>query len=193
MSTTTIGFAMCGSFCTYKSVIPQISILKDFGFNVQPIMSRTAFETDTRFGESKYFIDEIERITENKIWNTLREVEPIGPKKLLDLLIIEPATGNTIAKLANGIADTPITLAAKAHLRNAGPILLGISTNDALSGNAKNIGLLMNTRNYFFLPLRQDNCQKKPCSIVADFSKTLEYAVAALDGIQLQPILGESH
>ena len=193
MSTTTIGFAMCGSFCTYKSVIPQISILKDFGFNVQPIMSRTAYETDTRFGESKYFIDEIERITENKIWNTLREVEPIGPKKLLDLLIIEPATGNTIAKLANGIADTPVTLAAKAHLRNAGPILLGISTNDALSGNAKNIGLLMNTRNYFFLPLRQDNCQKKPCSIVADFSKTLEYAVAALDGIQLQPILGESH
>ena len=193
MSTTTIGFAMCGSFCTYKSVIPQISILKDFGFDVQPIMSKTAYETDTRFGESKYFIDEIERITENKIWNTLREVEPIGPKKLLDLLIIEPATGNTIAKLANGIADTPVTLAAKAHLRNAGPILLGISTNDALSGNAKNIGLLMNTRNYFFLPLRQDNCQKKPCSIVADFSKTLEYAVAALDGIQLQPILGVSH
>lgn len=193
MEKTKIGFAMCGSFCTFKSVIPQILILKDFGFDVQPIMSLTAFETDTRFGESKYFIDQIERITGNKIFKTLKEVEPIGPKQLLDLLIIEPATGNTIAKLANGIADTPVTLAAKAHLRNSRPILLGVSSNDALSGNAKNIGLLLNTKNYFFLPLRQDNCQKKPCSIVCDFSKTLEYAVAALDGIQLQPILGVSH
>ncbi len=193
MEKTKIGFAMCGSFCTFKSVIPQISILKDFGFDVQPIMSLTAFETDTRFGESKYFIDQIERITGNKIFKTLKEVEPIGPKQLLDLLIIEPATGNTIAKLANGIADTPVTLAAKAHLRNSRPILLGVSSNDALSGNAKNIGSLLNTKNYFFLPLRQDNCQKKPCSIVSDFSKTLEYAVAALDGIQLQPILGVSH
>lgn len=184
-----IGFAMCGSFCTFQSVIPQIKILKDSCFDIIPIMSPVAYTTDTRFGKCKEFIESIEEICEHPIWHTVQEVEPIGPKKLLDLLIIEPATGNTLAKLANGIADTSVTLAAKAHLRNNAPILLGVSSNDALSGNAANIGKLLNTPNYYFLPLRQDNCKGKPRSVVANFEKTLEYAVAAMEGIQMQPIL----
>ncbi len=184
-----IGFAMCGSFCTFSKVIPQMKILKDAGFDVQPIMSFTSYETDTRFGKAKDFNSEIEKICEKEIWHTLPQVEPIGPKKLLDLLIIEPATGNTIAKIASGIADTPVTLAAKAHARNGRPILIAVSTNDALSGNAGNIGKLLNTKNFFFLPLEQDNCEAKPTSLVADFSKTLEYTYAALSNIQMQPLI----
>ena len=191
MNKPVIGFAMCGSFCTFANVIPQMQILKDSGFEVKPIMSFTSYNTDTRFGKSEDLRKQIDDICQTEIWHTISEVEPIGPKKLLDLLIIEPATGNTIAKLASGIADTPVTLAAKAHLRNSRPILIGVSSNDALSGNAANIGKLMNTANYYFLPLCQDNCRQKPTSIVADFSKTLEFAVAALEGIQMQPILCE--
>lgn len=189
MNKPVIGFALCGSFCTFRTVIPQIKILKDSNFDIIPIMSPIAYTTDTRFGKCADFIEEIESICEHPVWHTASEVEPIGPKKLLDLLIIEPATGNTIAKLAAGIADTSVTLAAKAHLRNSRPILMGVSTNDALAGNAANIGKLLNTPNFYFLPLRQDDCRHKPKSVVADFSKTLEYAVAAMQGIQLQPIL----
>ena len=189
MNKPVIGFAMCGSFCTFASVIPQIKILKDSGFNIIPIMSHVAYTTDTRFGKAEDFIAKIETICEHPIWHTTAEVEPIGPKKLLDLLIIEPATGNTLAKLASGIADTSVTLAAKAHLRNARPVLVAVSTNDALSGNAANIGKLLNTPNFYFLPLRQDDCRNKPRSIVANFDKTLEYAVAAMEGIQMQPLL----
>ena len=189
MNKPTIGFAMCGSFCTFSKVIPEMQILKDAGFNIQPVMSFTAYDTDTRFGSAADFHKQIEDICEKKIWHTLTEVEPIGPKKLLDLLIIEPATGNTLAKLANGIADTPVTLAAKAHARNGKPTLIAVSTNDGLSGNAGSIGKLLATRGYYFLPLRQDNSAQKPTSVVADFSRTLEYAVAALSGIQLQPML----
>ncbi len=191
MNKPTIGFAMCGSFCTFKKVIPQMQVLIDAGFNIQPIMSFTAYDTDTRFGSAEAFHKEIEGICKKKIWHTLTEVEPIGPKKLLDLLIIEPATGNTLAKLAGGIADTPVTLAAKAHARNGKPTLIAVSTNDGLSGNAGNIGKLLMARGYYFLPLRQDNSAQKPASVVADFSRTLEYAVAALSGIQLQPLLTE--
>lgn len=191
MNKPTIGFAMCGSFCTFKKVIPQMQVLIDAGFKIQPIMSFTAYDTDTRFGSAEAFHKEIEGICEKKIWHTLTEVEPIGPKKLLDLLIIEPATGNTLAKLAGGIADTPVTLAAKAHARNGKPTLIAVSTNDGLSGNTGNIGKLLMARGYYFLPLRQDNSAQKPTSVVADFSRTHEYAVAALSGIQLQPLLTE--
>lgn len=189
MNKPVIGFAMCGSFCTFSKVIPQIQILKDSGFDVQPIMSFTAYDTDTRFGKAEIINKQIEDICKREIWHTLTQVEPIGPKKLLDLLIIEPATGNTLAKLAGGIADTPVTLAAKAHSRNAGPVLIAVSTNDALAGNSANIGALMNTKNFYFLPLCQDNYKEKPTSVVADFSRTLEYAVAAMEGIQLQPVI----
>lgn len=189
MNKPVIGFALCGSFCTFASVIPQIKILKDSGFDLIPIMSEIAYSTNTRFGKAEDFTSEIEALCEHAVWHTAFEVEPIGPKKLLDLLIIEPATGNTLAKLAAGIADTPVTLAAKAHLRNSRPILIGVSTNDALAGNAANIGKLLNTPNYYFLPLRQDDYLNKPRSVVASFDKTLEYAVAAMEGIQMQPII----
>lgn len=191
MNKPTIGFAMCGSFCTFAKVIPQMQVLIDSGFNIQPIMSFTAYETDTRFGKAEDFHKQIQDICKKDIWHTLTDVEPIGPKKLLDLLIIEPATGNTLAKLASGIADTPVTLAAKAHARNGKPILIAVSTNDGLSGNAGSIGKLLGMRGYYFLPLRQDNSAQKPTSVVADFSLTHEYAVAALSGIQLQPMLTE--
>ncbi len=184
-----VGFAMCGSFCTFSKAIPQMSVLKDLGYNVVPIMSPNAYSTDTRFGKAEDFIKKIEKITENEIIHTISSAEPIGPKKLLDILVVAPCTGNTIGKLANGITDTSVTLAVKAHLRNARPVAIAVSTNDALSSAAKNIGLLMNSKNVYFVPLRQDDCMKKPNSIVADFEKIPQTVKEALDGKQIQPIL----
>ena len=189
ISGTTIGFALCGSFCTFEKVIPQIAVLKNMGANVVPIVSEVVYSTDTRFGAHDDICEKIEEICGNKIIHTIKDAEPIGPKKLLDLLIIAPATGNTLAKLACGIADTPVTLAAKAHLRNERPIVLAVSTNDALAGNAANIGKLLNTRHYFFVPMRQDDAFKKPRSVVAEMTmipQTIEYALSQL---QIQPIL----
>lgn len=184
-----IGFAMCGSFCTFKRVIPVMKELADTGYEVHPIMSYNAFSTDTRFGKARDFTAEIEAICGRKIIATLTDAEPIGPKKLLDALIIEPCTGNTLAKLASGIADTPVTLAAKSHLRNARPLLIAVSTNDALAGAAKNIGALANYKNIYFVPYRQDDPAGKPTSIVADFSKTLSALECALEGKQIQPVI----
>ncbi len=186
---TTVGFALCGSFCTFEKVIPQMAALKALGANIIPIASTAVFETDTRFGVASDIAERIEEICENKIIHTIKDAEPIGPKKLLDVLVIAPATGNTLAKLANSIADTPVTLAAKAHLRNERPVVLAVSTNDALAGNAANIGRLLNTKHYFFVPMSQDDAHKKPRSVVADMTqipKTVEYA---LSHIQIQPIL----
>lgn len=184
-----IGFAMCGSFCTFKRVIPVMKSLADAGYIIHPIMSYNAFSTDTRFGNARDFTSEIEAICNKRIIATLTEAEPIGPKKLLDALIIEPCTGNTLAKLASGIADTPVTLAAKSHLRNARPLIIAVSTNDALAGAAKNIGALLNYKNVYFVPYRQDDPAGKPTSIVADFSLTEQTLEAALDGKQLQPVV----
>lgn len=184
-----VGFAMCGSFCTFSKVIPQMSVLKDLGYNVVPIMSLNAYSTDTRFGKAEDFIKKIEKITENEIIHTISSAEPIGPKKLLDILVVAPCTGNTIGKLANGITDTSVTLAVKAHLRNARPVVIAVSTNDALSSAAKNIGLLMNSKNVYFVPLGQDDCVKKPNSIVADFDKIPQTVKEALEGKQIQPVL----
>ena len=189
MNNITVGFAMCGSFCTFKEVIEEISKLKSKGYNVVPIMSYNAFNTDTRFGKAKEHIERIESICGNKIIATIPDAEPIGPKKMLDILLIEPCTGNTAAKLANGITDTPVTLAAKSHLRNERPLLIAMSTNDALSGSAKNIGKLMNIKNVFFVPFRQDNPEEKPRSMVAEFSKTEEAIIAAMKNKQIQPII----
>ena len=188
MDNFTVGFALCGSFCTFERAIEQIKNFKSRGADVIPIMSYNAFSTDTRFGKASEHIKKVEELCGRKIIASLAEAEPIGPKKLLDILVIEPCTGNTIAKLAAGITDTPVTLAAKAHLRNEKPLLIAVSTNDALSAAASNIGRLLNCKHIYFVPMRQDDSVKKPRSVVADFSKTYEAALSALDGKQIQPI-----
>ena len=189
MSNRTVGFALCGSFCTFKKVIPQMKKLTDEGYRVIPIMSHTAYTTDTRFGKSREFIEEIENICKENIIYTISGAEPIGPKKLLDALVIAPCTGNTIGKMANGITDTSVTLAAKAHLRNSRPVIIAVSTNDALGAAAKNIGLLMNSKNIYFVPMSQDDCINKPNSIVAKFDLVPETLRSVLEGKQPQPVL----
>ena len=184
-----IGFILTGSFCTFKKTIPKIKELINNGAKVLPIMSSNAYNTDTKFGKAKLFNEEIENITNNKIIHTLQDAEPIGPKKLTDIMVIAPATGNTIAKLANDIIDTPAVMAAKSHLRNGKPLIIAPSTNNGLTGNAENIGKLLNRKNYYFVPFRQDNPITKPSSIVFDENyliKTIEYA---LEGEQIQPLL----
>ena len=188
MDKKTIGFALCGSFCTFSKAIKQIEFLNEQNLNIIPIMSYNAYSTDTRFGKAEDFISKIENITGNKIISTIKEAEPIGPKNLLDALIIEPCTGNTLAKLANGIADTPVTLSAKSHLRNSKPVIIAVSTNDALSMAAKNIGMLMNYRNIYFVPMSQDDYIGKPRSVVAHFEKTYDTLLSAMENRQIQPI-----
>lgn len=188
MSDYTIGFALCGSFCTFKKAIEQIEYLKSKNFEIIPIMSYNAYSTDTRFGKAKDHIDKIEEICGKKIISTITDAEPIGPQKKLDILVIEPCTGNTIAKLANGITDTSVTLAAKAHLRNERPLLIAVSSNDALSIAASNIGRLLNNKNVYFVPMKQDDCINKTRSIVADFNKTYDAIICALNKEQIQPI-----
>lgn len=185
----TIGYCLTGSFCTFSKSIKQIELLSQNGYNVIPILSYNSQITDSRFGEADKFRADIEEITGNKALCKIEEVEPIGPKKLLDILIISPCTGNTLGKLANGIYDTPVTLSAKSHIRNERPVLIGVSTNDALRGSAKNIGVLLNSRHYYFIPMGQDDFKNKPFSVVCDFEKTLEAVKAALCGKQLQPML----
>ena len=180
---------MCGSFCTFSKVIPQIKHLADTGYDIIPIMSDTAYFTDTRFGKASDFTDEIQDICRHDIIHTIRDAEPIGPQKMLDALIIAPCTGNTIAKLANGITDTAVTMAAKAHMRNRRPLIIAPSTNDGLGVNAKNIGTLHAIGNIYFVPYGQDDPKKKTNSLVSDMSKICDTLVAALDATQLQPVL----
>lgn len=185
----TAGFALTGSFCTFAKVIPQIEKLKNAGFDVIPIMSYVAYETDTRFGLAEDFRDKITKITGHEIIHTIKDAEPIGPNALLDIMVIAPATGNTLAKIANGINDTPVTMAAKAHLRNGRPLVLAVSTNDALSSAAQNIGRLLNVKNVYFVPMSQDNAVKKPASVVADFEQIVPAAEKAFEGKQFQPLV----
>jgi dipicolinate synthase subunit B len=185
----TIGFALCGSFCTFSRVIPILETLTKEGYSILPIMSDAAFSTDTRFGKATDFQEKIQTICGGKIIHTVLEAEPIGPKKLLDALIIAPCTGNTLAKLANGVSDSSVTLAAKAHLRNNRPVVVAVSTNDALAGAATNIGRLLATKNYYFVPMGQDDPQNKPTSVVAHFEKIPETLDHALNGKQIQPLL----
>ena len=189
MGETRIGFAMTGSFCTFAKVMPQMKRLVEAGYRVTPIMSEAVYTTDTRFGRAADFIAQAEEITGEAVIHTIAQAEPIGPKKLLDALIVAPATGNTLAKLAAGIADGPVTLAAKAHLRNERPIVLAVSTNDGLAGNAVSLGALLNRRGYYFVPFGQDSAIKKPRSLVADFPQLPAALAAALQGQQLQPML----
>lgn len=184
-----IGFVLTGSFCTFSKTIPKIKELVNKGAKVLPIMSYNAYNQDTKFGKAKDFINEIEDITQEKVLHTIQDTEPIGPKKLTDIMIVTPASGNTMAKLAHDIIDTPATMAVKSHLRNNNPVVIAPSTNNALSGNAENIGKLLNRKNYYFVPFRQDNPITKPRSIVFDpeyICKTVEFA---LKREQIQPIL----
>lgn len=185
----TIGFAMTGSFCTYKKVIPEIKRLKNMGANIIPIMSEASFNTDTRFGKATDFQKEIEEICENRIISTIYDAEPIGPKKLLDILVIAPCTGNTISKITNGIADSVVTLSVKSHLRNLRPVVIAISTNDGLGGNAGNIGHLLNRKNIYLVPFGQDDYREKPNSLIADMHLIPETINAALSGKQFEPLL----
>ena len=184
----TIGFAMCGSFCTYSEVFPVMESLSK-NYRIVPIFSHSAYSIDSRFGTAQSHILRVSEICGTAPLHTIEEEEPIGPKKLLDALVIAPCTGNTLAKLAHSIADSPVTMAAKSHLRNGRPILLAVSTNDALAGAAENIGKLLARRNYYFVPFGQDDPAKKPTSMVADFKMIPQALHSALEGKQIQPIL----
>lgn len=183
-----IGFALCGSFCTYEQVFPVMEVLAE-SHHIIPIFSYTSGQTDSRFGSATDHLERVRKICGRSALRTIEGVEPIGPKKLLDALIIAPCTGNTLAKLAHSIADTPVTMAAKSHLRNGRPVIIAVSTNDALAGAAENIGKLMARKHYYFVPFGQDDPLGKPTSMVADFTKIPQTLDAALEGTQIQPIL----
>lgn len=184
-----IGFAVTGSFCTFSAAFAQAAKLREAGAELTPIFSEHAAATDTRFGKAVDRVAELEEICGRAAIRTIPAAEPLGPKDLLDLLIVAPCTANTAAKLAYGITDGTATMAVKSMLRRQKPIVLAIATNDALGASAKNIGLLLNTRNYYFVPLRQDAPAEKPASLVADFSRLPETAALALAHQQVQPVL----
>ena len=180
-----IGFAMTGSFCTFSQIFPQIERLAAAGAQLQPILSSNAYHLDTRFLTADKVRSTLSAICGREIWHTLQEVEPIGPKKLLDLLIVAPCTGNTLGKLAAGIIDTPVTMAVKSQLRNSRPVLIAVSTNDGLGASARSIGSLMTARDIYFVPYEQDDPSGKPASLVARMDLSPESAVCALSGKQL--------
>ena len=184
-----VGFVLTGSFCTFKKVIPKIKEMIKLGADILPIMSFNSYNLDTKFGKAEDFINEIEEITNKKIIHTITEAEPIGPKKMTDIMVIAPCSGNTMAKLSCDIIDTPAVMAAKSHLRNNRPLVIAPSTNSGLSGNAENIGKLLNRKNYYFVPFRQDNPITKPRSIVFDAEYIIKTIKYALDGEQISPIL----
>jgi dipicolinate synthase subunit B len=186
-----IGFALTGSFCTYAQTFPEIEGLINEGARVQTIFSQAAQTIDSRFGKSEDFLKRAEEITKKKPILTIETAEPIGPKGPFDIMVILPCTGNTIAKLASGITDGPVLMAAKAHLRNGKPLVLSISTNDALGMNMKNIGLLLNTKLIYFVPFGQDDYEKKPNSLVAHTKLLIPTIEAALKGRQYQPVIRE--
>ena len=183
-----IGFALCGSYCTFSKIFPVMEDLAREN-RLVPIFSDNVQKTGSRFGEPAQFYKKAFQITGIEPICTIADAEPIGPKKLLDALIIAPCTGNTLAKLAHSIADTPVTMAAKSHLRNGRPVIIAVSTNDGLGGAAENIGRLLARKNYYFVPFGQDDPQNKPTSLVAHFDKIPETVELALKGTQIQPIL----
>ena len=185
----TVGFALCGSFCTHARAVEALEQVKARFARVVPIVSETVAATDTRFGAAHDLMREVERICDHRVIATVKGAEPIGPQKLLDLLIICPCTGNTLGKLAAGVTDSSVTMAAKAHLRNGRPLVLAPSTNDGLSASAGSIGALLNRKYIYFVPFGQDDPEKKPASLVADFAQVADAAQAALEGQQLQPLL----
>ena len=189
MEQITVGFAFCGSFCTLSQAIAALEAVKARYGKVIPIVSENVAVTDTRFGNAHDFLREMERICDHRVIQTVKAAEPIGPKKLRDALVICPCTGNTLAKLAHGVADTSVTMAAKAHLRNGRPLVLAPSTNDGRGAAAANIGQLLNRKHVYFVPFRQDDPAGKPTSLVADFSRVPDALEKALAGEQVQPVL----
>lgn len=185
----TVGFALCGSFCTLEKAVSALERTAARYGNVTPILSRRTAETDTRFGRAADWRARIEAACGRPALTTVEQAEPIGPKKLLDVMVICPCTGNTLAKLAHGIADGSVTMAAKAHLRNGRPLVLAVATNDGLGAAAPNIGTLLGRKNIYFVPFGQDDCRGKPTSLVADMTRVEETMEAALRGEQLQPLL----
>lgn len=189
MQNITLGLALTGSFCTFQKVLDQLEPLRQEFAHIIPILSETSYDTDSRFGPAADFRRQLEALCGHPVLHTIPETEPIGPKKLLDALVIAPCTGNTLAKLANGIADTSVTLACKAHLRNERPVIVAVSTNDGLGTNAASIGTLLARKHFYFVPFGQDAPLSKPRSLVADFSLIGETVKAALEGRQIQPVL----
>ena len=183
-----IGFALCGSFCTHKKALEQLKTLLSCGYKIQPIMSELVYSTDTYFGTCEELKKEVEMLCCREIIHTIVDAEPLGPKTPLDAMVICPCTGNTLAKLANGITDTSVTMAAKAHLRSDRPLVITLASNDALSANLRNIGTLLNRKSVFFVPLSQDDPNKKPHSLVSDFSLLLPTLELALKGKQYEKI-----
>lgn len=183
-----IGFAMCGSYCTHKKAVEQLTALIDRGFEIQPIMSENVYSTDTYFGKSCDLIERVEALCGRAVIHTVVGAEPLGPKTPMDALIICPCTGNTLAKISLGITDTAVTMAAKAHLRSDRPLIISLASNDALSANLKNIGLLLTRKNIYFTPMCQDDPVKKPHSLVADFSLLVPTLEAAMSGKQYQKL-----
>ena len=184
-----IGFAICGSFCTFSKVMVEVKNLVDMGYDVYPIMSEMASSTDTRFGKAEEFKTYLREVTGKDIITTIKGAEPIGPKGYLDALVLAPCTGNTLAKIAGGITDSAVAMAAKANLRNERPLVIAVSTNDGLAGNAKNIGILLARKNIYFVPFGQDDYKGKPDSLVADMTQIPAALSSALCGKQHQPIL----
>lgn len=189
MENITLGYAFCGSFCTIKESLMQLRILSQKNIKIKPIMSNIVYTADTRFGKAADFIKEVEQLCHEPVIHDITTAEPIGPKNLLDILLVAPCTGNSMAKIALGITDTAVTLAVKAHLRNNKPVVLAPATNDALGASAKNIGLLHNTKNIYFVPYRQDDPFSKNNSMVCDFTLIPETLENALKGKQLQPVI----
>lgn len=183
-----VGLALCGSYCTYDKVLAAAETLAPH-YDLTPIMSENAASTDSRFGTAADFKAKLTAITGKPVICTIRGTEPIGPQALLDVLAVAPCTGNTLAKIANGVTDTSVTMAVKAHLRNERPVVIAVSTNDGLSGSAANIGTLMARKNIYFVPFAQDDAVRKPASLVADFGKLGDTIEAAYEGRQLQPVL----
>lgn len=189
MENIKIGYCLTGSYCTFEKSLKVIRELSEKGIEIYPFMSEHAYSTDTRFGMASDFIERIEKICGKKIIHTIEGAEPIGPKKYIDALIISPCTGNTLSKLSLGITDTTVTMAAKASLRNKIPVVIALATNDGLSQSAKSLGTVLTLKNVYFVPLGQDDPQKKPTSLVCDFTKVYDTLTAALEGKQLEPLL----
>lgn len=183
-----IGYALCGSFCTFAQAIEQLDDLGKAGHELVPVMSFNASSMDTRFGRAADHIKRIESICRRKIINTIEDAEPLGPKEKLDLLVISPCTGNTLAKLAAGITDTPVTMAAKAHLRCDRPLLIALATNDGLSANLSNLNAMLKRKSLYLVPMKQDDPEKKPHSLVCDFRRLPEAITCAMRGEQLRPL-----
>lgn len=184
-----IGFAMCGSFCTFSRCFETLEKLLALGCEVVPIASFNAFSLDTRFGEAAEHMRRLENLCGRAVIHTIEAAEPIGPKKMTDVMLVANCTGNTLAKLTASITDTPVTMAVKSHIRNGRPVLLNIATNDALAGSAKNIFSLMNYKNYYFVPMKQDDYKGKPASLMGDFDRIPEALEHALSYRQMQPVL----